>query len=116
MALLLINGVGMPEPASLVVSEEDIGKWERNANATMIGEIIATKAKIELSWSYLSAADLSKLLTAIKPTFFNATYTDPVANALRTSTFYKGGRSMPVMDCINGVIRYKDVKFNLIER
>jgi hypothetical protein len=100
----------------MVPGEEDIGKWERNARGTMIGEIIATKAKLELAWSFLTAEQLQQLLTVIKPQFFNVTYTDPVTNALRTSMFYKGGRSMPVMDYINGVLRYKDVKFNIIER
>jgi len=116
MPLLKVNGVDMPSPSAMTPGEEDIGKWERNARATMIGEHIATKAKIELSWAYLSATQLSKLLTAIKPQFFNVTYIDPVSNALRTATFYKGGRSMPIMDYRNGVPRYKDVKFNIIER
>jgi hypothetical protein len=116
VSLLKINGVEMPTPSSMVPGEEDIGKWERNARGTMIGEIITTKAKLELAWSFLAAEQLQQLLIAIKPQFFNVTYTDPVTNALRTALFYKGGRSMPIMDYINGVLRYKDVKFNLIER
>ncbi|WP_235886037.1 DUF6711 family protein [Paenibacillus cymbidii] len=116
MAVLIINGVDMPTPSAMTPGEEDIGKWDRNARGTMIGEIVATKAKFELSWSFLTAEQLSQLLNAIKPTFFNVTYTDPVDNLLRTALFYKGGRSMPVMDYRNGAPRYKDVKFNIIER
>jgi hypothetical protein len=106
----------MPPPSSLVPSQEDIGKWERNARGTMIGEIITTKAKIETTWIFLMPDQLSLILTTIKPTFFSVTYIDPVENQLRTGTFYKGARTTPVMDYINGVLRYKDVKVNFIER
>ncbi|WEK53317.1 MAG: hypothetical protein P0Y55_12040 [Candidatus Cohnella colombiensis] len=116
MALLKINGVDMPSPSAMTPGEADLGKWERNARGSMIGELIATKAKFELSWSFLTAVQLSKLLIAVKPLFFNVTYIDPVTNTLRTATFYKGDRSMPVMDYRNGIPRYKDVKFNIIEK
>lgn len=113
---MIINGVAMPDPSTMIPSEQDIGKWERNARGSMIGEIIATKAKIELAWKYLTPEQLSTLLTAIKPTFFNVTYTDPVTNAPRTAKFYKGDRNAPIMDFIDGALRYKDVKFNIIEQ
>lgn len=116
MALLQINGADMPSPSSLMIGMQDIGKWERNARGTMIGEIIAKKDKLELSWIYLTPAQLSQILTAIDSTFFDVTYTDPETNSLRTMSCYKGDRNVAVMDFVNGVMRYKDFKVNFIER
>lgn len=117
MALLKINGVDVvPTPSDLNVGIQDGGKWERNANWTMIGEIIATKAKLDITWSYITPAQLSTLLTAMNTTFFTVTYTDPTTNALRTMTAYKGDRTVGVLDFVGGVMRYKDFKVNFIER
>ena len=116
MALLKINGVDMLTPSELNVGVQDIGKWERNASGTMIGEIIATKAKLEITWAYITPAQLATLLTSINTTFFTVTYTDPITNALRTMTAYKGDRTVGVLDFVNNVMRYKDFKVNFIER
>lgn len=116
MSLIKINGVEMPPPASLQVGIQDLSKAERNARGTMIIERIATKRKIELSWAYLAPDQLSQLLTAVSAVFFSATYTDPQTNVEQTGTFYCGDRNAGVLDCINGNMRYKDIKFSLIER
>lgn len=117
MALLKINGVDVvPAPSSMTIGDQDIGKWERNARGTMIGEIIATKAKLDLSWIYLTPAQLATLMAAINNTFFDVTYTDPNTNTPRTMTCYKGDRNVGVLDFVNGVIRHKDFKVNFIER
>lgn len=116
MALLQINGANMLTPSSLGVGIQDVGNWERNANADMIGEIIATKVKLELTWSYITPAQLSTLLTAMNTTFFSVTFTDPEINGLRTITMYKGDRNVGVLDFVNGVMRYKDFKVNFIEK
>ncbi|MCA0754902.1 hypothetical protein KP806_07555 [Paenibacillus sp. N4] len=116
MALLSINGVPMPDPATYIVTIQDITKAERNARGSMIKELIATKDKIELSWIYLSPTELSTLLTAVGANFFEVTYLNPKTNSSRTATFYAGDRTAPALDFINGVMRYKDVKMNFIEK
>lgn len=116
MALIKINGADIPAPSEYKVGIQDISKAERNANGTMIIERIATKRKIELSWSYLNKDQLAQLFTAVSPVFFEVTYVDPQDNGLRTGTFYCGDRTCGMLDFQNGVPRYKDIKFNLIER
>ena len=117
MALLKINGVDMPSPSEMSVGIQDIHKDpQRNANGRMIMERITTKAKLELSWSYLTPTQLSQLLGAVSELFFTVTYTNPVTNTERTATFYKGDVTAPVMDYINGNLRWKNIKFNVIER
>lgn len=116
MALISINGVDIPTPSDLQVGIMDLSKAERNANGTMIIERIATKRKLEISYSYLSSTDLSSVLNAIDPVFFNVTYMDPQTDSMRTGSFYSGDRNCGMLSFTNGVPRYKDVKFNLIER
>ena len=116
MALLKINGVDMPTPSGYLVGIQDISNAVRNARGNMIKEQIATKAKIDLSWIYLSAVDTAKVLTAVSGNFFTVEYLDPKANAFLTKTFYVGDRTAPIMDFLNGIPRYKDIKFNIIEK
>jgi hypothetical protein len=116
VALLNINGVDLPSPSDLQVGLMDISKADRNAAGTMIIERIATKRKLQISYSYLSADDLKQVLSAVSPVFFTVTYPDPQTSTMRTGTFYSGDRTCPMIDYKNGVPRYKDVKFDLIER
>lgn len=116
MALIKINGVAIPTPSDYSVGIQDISKAERNANGTMIIERIATKRKIELSWKSLNKDELSSILKLVSPVFFNVEYVDPQDNSLRTGTFYSGDRNCGMISFINEIPKYKDVKFNLIER
>lgn len=114
--MISINGVTIPAPSDFTVGIQDISKAERNARGTMIIERIATKRKLELQWKYLSKPQLSQLLNLVSGVFFSVTYPDPQTGANRTGTFYCGDRPAPMIDFRNGVPRYKDVKFSLVER
>lgn len=115
MAIIKIGNVDLPSPSEMQVGIMDLKKAERNARGNLISELITTKQKIELSWSFLTATDLQTILRAVAPNNFSVTYTDPVANALRTATFYAGDRIPSVLDIKDGAVRYKDFKVNLIE-
>lgn len=114
--LITVNGVNLPTPTSFDVGIQDISKAERNANGTMIIERIATKRSLSLSYAYLLQSDTSMVLNAISPVFFTVTYVDPQTGGTNTGTFYPGDRKAGMLDFINGVPRYKDVQFQLIER
>lgn len=114
--MIKINGVVLPAPSEFQVNIMDLSKAERNARGTIIIERIATKRKIELEWSYLNKDDLSMVLNLVNSVFFTVDYIDPQTNGWRKGTFYVGDRSVGALDYRNGVIRYKDIKFNLIER
>lgn len=116
MSLIKISGVNIPTPSEYSVSIMDLSKAERNAKGTMIIERIATKRKIELSWKHLSKEQLAQVLNLVAPVFFQVTYVDPQTGGTRTGTFYCGDRKAGMLDFRNGVPRYKDVQFNLIER
>lgn len=114
--MIKINGWELPTPSDYSVAIQDISKAERNANGTMIMERITTKRKLELVWKYLSKEDLSKVLNAVSPVFFQVEYLDPQENRKKTGTFYAGDRNPSALDYIDGNIRWKDIKFNVIER
>lgn len=114
--MIKINGVEIPTPSDYSIGIQDISKAERNARGTMIIERITTKRKLELVWKYLSKEDLSKVLNAVSPVFFQVEYLDPQENRKKNGTFYSGDRNTGALDYINGNIRWKDIKFSVIER
>ncbi|EJW14280.1 hypothetical protein M5X00_31810 [Paenibacillus alvei] len=114
--MIKVNGVDLPTPSDYNVGIQDISKAERNARGTMIIERIATKRKLELAWKYLTKEQLQQVLNAVSPVFFNVEYLDPQTGSRRSGSFYAGDRTVGAMDYINGNIRWKDIKFNVIER
>jgi uncharacterized protein DUF6711 len=116
LALLTIGGQVMPTPTDLNVGVMDLSKAERNSNGAMIIERIATKKKLAITYSYLSADDLSTVLKAISGTFYDVQYLDPVTNSFKTSSFYCGDRSIGMVSFVDSVPKYKEVTFDLIER
>jgi hypothetical protein len=114
--MIKINGVVIPTPSDYTVGIMDLSKAERNARGDMIIERIATKRKIEMSWNYLTKEQLSNLFNLVSPVFFEVEYIDPQDNGIKTGTFYAGDRKAGALDYKNGVIRYKDISFNVIER
>ncbi|QYR20798.1 hypothetical protein KZ483_24060 [Paenibacillus sp. sptzw28] len=115
MAIIKVGSTDLPSPSEMSFGIQDIKKAERNARGNLISELITTKRKLELSWSFLTAAQLQTILTAVAPNAFSVTYTDPITNASRTGTFYAGDRNVGVIDFMNGVPRYKDCRFSLVE-
>jgi hypothetical protein len=114
--LLKIGGEPMPTPSEMNISYMDLSKAERNANGLMIIERIATKRKLEIKYAYLTSTDLSKLLNAVAPTFYNVEFLDVKTGAYQTASMYCGDRSVGWLDYIDNIPRYQDLSFDLIER
>lgn len=116
MALITIGGAEIPAPTDYQVNIQDISKAERNAKGEIIIERIATKRKIEMSWGILTQEENKILLKAVSSVFFTVKYIDPQDGGTKTGTFYCGDRTAPGIIFRNGVMYYKNVKFNIIER
>lgn len=115
--MITVDGSAIPTPSDYQVGVMDLSKAERNAKGEIIIERIATKRKIEVSWKYLSQGDLANLLSKVSTNiFFTVEYPDPLTGALRTGTFYVGDRNTSMLDFKNGVPRWKEIKFNFVER
>ena len=116
--MLKIAGADMPAPTDYQMGIMDLdGETARTASGLMVRDRIAVKRKIELSWKYLTASELKKVLTAVSPVFVSVTYIDTETGETRTGTFYAGDRSAAAINYSDGkVTGWKDVKFNLIEQ
>lgn len=95
----------------------DITKSDRVARGTMVIERITTKRKLEMSWNYLSQANLTSLIAALSTDiFFTVTYPDPLLGTNNTITCYVGDRTVGMMKYQDGVPIWKDFKANVIEQ
>ncbi|WP_053983432.1 DUF6711 family protein [Niameybacter massiliensis] len=113
--MIRINGVDVQTPSSYMVNIMDITKSERNAKGNMQIDLINTKYKLELTWSLLTQTQITKILDALEARVtFEVTFVSPTGSKL-TRTFYKGDRSAPLLDYLDGQARWKDFKVNLIE-
>lgn len=117
MPLLKITGIDIPTPSDYNVGLMDLSKADRNARGGMIIERIrGDMRKLELSWKYLSPEDTSKVLNVVSGVGFSVEYLDPKTNSFQKRTFYAGDRSVGALDFIDGKIRWKDIKFNIVEK
>lgn len=114
--MIKIDGVSLPISVEYLISILDLSKAERTANGNMTIERIATKRKLELAWKHLSQQQLSQLLNLVEPVFFQVEYPDPQDDTIRTGTFYCGDRTIGALGYVNGQVRWRDIKFNLIEK
>lgn len=114
--LYSIEGEAMPTPSSFDVGIMDISKAERNASGYLIIERITTKRKLSISYAWLSASDVSNVLTKVSVESFQVSWLDPMTGAFKGSEFYAGDRTVGMISYVGGVPVYKDIKFDLIER
>jgi hypothetical protein len=113
--VLTFNGIPVPTPSEYLWGIYDISEAERNARGNMLIERINTKRKLELMWRYLGKSELQQLLELVSATTIDVSFQDPQTGTVRTGTFYCGDRTVGALDYRNGQVRWKDIKFNLIE-
>lgn len=118
--VLIINGWTPPAPkeSGFIINKEPI--WSQNtgrvASGLMVGDIIATKTTLEISWSKLSQEQVSALNNAVRTSpFFSATYCDENGESV-TKNFYAAPNSYTRKVYTKDNIRYSDVSIRLIEQ
>lgn len=111
MANLYIGGQAMPEPSACTITREPI--WSKNtgrgADGSMVGDIIAYKYKLALTWKVLNKNQIVKLNSAIQSSaFFDVKFRDPTKAVTKanveeniqeefiTRTMYAGTPTYPV--------------------
>lgn len=118
MDVLTIDGVVMPPVKSLTITREPI--WSKNAgrgaDGTMIGDIIAQKMKLQITFVPLSDEQAASLDAAILPAFFSTKFRNPCTGKMETKTMYAGTPTYPVYSYVNGLPRYQGVGVNLVEQ
>lgn len=118
--LVTINGwVVNPLPSGFTGSWEPLVNSARNAAGNMIGDLINTKIKLELTWKMLTASQLATLRTYTDNFFVTVTYIDTKTNASRTMNCYTSPVSWSTFkySIASGQVEYyNDVRVALIEK
>lgn len=113
-----IDGVEMPRIKELTITREPV--WSRNtgrgADGSMLGDIVAQKTTLQITFVPLSDSQAAKLAAATEPAFFNVTYKDPLTNATKTKKMYAGTLPYPVYSYVDILPRYVGVGIKLVEK
>lgn len=113
--MLKLNGVAVAAPLPYEVLIQDIdGKTERNANARIMRDRIATKRSIPLEWGVLNKVEVQEILSAVSGVEFSVVYDDPILGQT-TKTFYAGNRKAPKLLEAGNEKYYKGLSFTVIE-
>ena len=99
MDILKINGQAIQNPVALQWEESDLDSSEgtgRNQLGDMFRDRITIKRKVSVSFPPMRDTQMSSLLEAISPMFFELEYTDPKLGRRHTMTVYVSDRSVPV--------------------
>lgn len=98
MEILKIGNLSV-NPSSLEWQESDLDSSEgsgRNVLGDMFRDRITVKRKLSVTFPPMLTSEMSEILNAIEPIFFNITYPDPKAGKNVTMTVYVSDRSIPV--------------------
>lgn len=116
--LITISGTQIPCPDTYEVTISDLdASANRSGNGTLFRDRIAVKRTINLGWTFISATDLSLVLMAVSPVFFDVSYLDPQINAPKSGTFYVSDRNQGVaVKQADGSYLWTNVSFSLVER
>lgn len=115
--LLVVNGVTLPDPSEMTLSDYDLTDSNRNANGFMITQMIREDVhKIECKWNLLRPEDWKRIREAIKKKFgLSVTYYLPDKGEGGTLTMYAGDRKTPIYTYQDGKPVYKNAALNFIE-
>ena len=119
MSYLKINGVTVKAPKSFSFAVMDLdGQTERTASGKMKRDRKATKRKLEVEWGHLSDSEISTILQAVSPIFFQVTYPDALTGGIRTGTFYVGDRTSPAYSWVPGMskAKWENVSMSFVEQ
>ena len=109
-------GYNLKTPTTYDAQLEIVENSNRNANATLIREIIANKTKLVMTWNVMDADEMSVLATLRKLESFNCDYYDPETQTYKTITCYCGQISRTPKRTGNGMVTlWGEITANFIE-
>lgn len=113
---IVASGVTLPSPVKIESSKEII--WSSNTNrntaGNTIGTVITQKRTVDLEWNNLTAAEVSRIESAMPAGFFQFQFYD---SGNVTMTVYRGALKKVHMGYVgDGSYYYKSVSVTLIEK
>ena len=111
-----VGGTTVPCPSTYEYKLSDVSAADagRTEDAKMHKMRIAQKVHLNLSWNYITTANVSTILTAFNNEYISIKYLDPMQNGYVTKVFYVGDRSVPAYNTRLGL--WTNVSFNVIEQ
>lgn len=94
-ALIIVNGVELPEPSSYEATTSTIVDSGRNVQGKVVGNVVRHDvAKVSLGWNYISADDWAKTLSLFAKTFYcSVRFLNQTTNKYETRQMYVSDRS-----------------------
>ena len=113
-----IDGVEMPCPSEAEWGLQDISAAEsgRDSTAKMQKNRVAQKRKLHVQYNMPKPEVVSKVLKAINPEYFQATFHDAMENKPMTFECYCGDRDAPFKFWWLGHKYFSKLEFDIIER
>ena len=121
MDVLKINGVQIKSPMNLDYQRYDLDSEEgsgRNQDGLLFRDRKAVKVKLSCEFPPMNDKEMSELLEAVEPVFFELEYPDARYGTRKTITAYVGDRSVPVhiFDKATNQWIWGALQMNFIER
>lgn len=119
---MVINGitVATPKQGGITVTDEPIwaSNTGRSSTGKMIGDIVAWKTTVAVSWPPLSFNDAKRIRDAVQNAgpFFNIQYYDFSASQMVSKTVYAGNMPRTLYSLADKYQRYKDITITFIEQ
>lgn len=119
---MIINGitVATPKHGGVVITEEPIwaSNTGRSSTGKMIGDIVAWKTTIAVTWPPLSFTDAEKIRNAIVNAgpFFEIRYHDFKSDSMQKKTVYAGNIPRTIYSLAEGYQRHTDVTITFVEQ
>ncbi len=116
-AVLMSGAVVLPAPVELSIDDEIIWSSDtgRTMNGLMIGDVIAEKKNLKISWGILTETELVLIKNHLVSGFFPITFHDDGMDI--TIESYRGTLSKNAIGRLgDGIYYYRDASVSLIER
>lgn len=117
MAVLSCNGVTLPSPISLSISDEIIWSSQtgRTAAGNMVGDVIAEKKNISINWGILTSSEYALIKSNLAAGFLPFTFL--AADIGFTITAYRGTLSCEVLGELgDGTFYLKSASVSIVQQ
>lgn len=119
---MVINGITVATPMhnGVVITEEPIwaSNTGRSSTGKMIGDIVAWKTTIAVSWPPLSFEAAMKIRNAVinAGPFFKIKYYDFKTDAMQEKTVYASNIPRTLYSLADGLQKYTDITITFVEQ
>lgn len=117
MAILKVGDIFLPSPVELSTDDELIWSEEtgRVASGKMVGDVIAQKKTLSITWGILTEQEVSVIAQNLKSGFFPITFRDN--GTLVTIQTYRGTLAKEHLgELSDGIYYYKSVTCELVQQ